>query len=338
MIKREIYPIISRYLINRLTHEENEQLDAWKIENEENRILFDSIVNQWNSKNKGKLSILGSDEVKERIWIKLNQGASYQSKKNRVLFPIFLKYAAVFLIIISAIFAFYEINKTDSREALVSNRIVKSNPAGQKTEIKLSDGSIVILNSQSEVSYNSIFSDTSRIITLEGEAFFSISKDSLRPFYVYTHGIKIKALGTSFNVKSFSNSNKIFVSLSTGKVVVDRQSNSNGSIELLPGEQVIFDKNSRVFSPIAYYDRLEVESWKSGYLYFKKANINAIVNELEKWYGVEILVESLPDQAISYTGLFKKQNLENVLTSIGFVVNFEFEIDEKDVIITFKNE
>ena len=128
------------------------------------------------------------------------------------------------------------------------------------------------------------------------------------------------------------------MSLSIGKVVVDRQSNSNGSIELLSGEQIIFDKNSSVFSPIVYYDRLEVESWKSGHLYFKKANINTIVNELERWYGVEIQIGSLPDLALSYTGLFKKQNLENVLTSIGFAVNFDFEIDEKDVNINFKNE
>lgn len=324
--------------MNTSTESEKEQLEIWKSENPENRELFETLVEEWSSETINQLSILGSEEVKEDIWRKLKVENSSRSHVRNTLFPKVFKFAAAILIIISFIFVIKRYEYDSEFEVPANEEIVKSNPAGQKSVIKLPDGSTINLNAESEVAYNSQFSDTARIVHLTGEAFFTIQKDESKPFYVYADKIKVKALGTSFNVKGFTDSKDLFVSLSTGKVAIDQIENSSQVIELLPGEQVIYNKTSGQFSEVTNYDRLEMESWKSGGLYFKKSNINAIVRELEKWYGVKISVGRLPENSISYTGLFRNQNLENVLTSMGFALAFDFEIEDKQVLINFKND
>jgi len=82
----------------------------------------------------------------------------------------------------------------------------------------------------------------------------------------------------------------------------------------------------------------EVEGWKDGILYFKQDGLEQIIKKLERWYGTKIQVVSAPNKRISYSGLFERQNMRNVLTSIGFVVSFDFEINDKNVILNFKKK
>ncbi len=343
MNKNDIYAVISRYLTKTTIDEDEEHLKSWISEKEENKSLIEHMVNHWNSPGDRRFSILKSEEIKKEIWNKANQKQTFSlgAAKRKSTFA-FLRYAAVFLIFIGSISVIYfQLYKESSKQSIY-RLISKSNSAGRKSTIHLNDGSVVFLNSESEISYREIFSDTARIIWLTGEAFFEVAHDATKPFYVISQNLKIKALGTSFNVSGYSDADAVKVSLSTGKVLVNKFDSLIGDdesvvIELIPGQEVSFQKSTNIFSPVSTYDVVEAEGWKDGVLYFKHAKLNEIVKKLERWYGVKIEINK-PSKEVSYTGLFERQNLENVLHSIGFVANFDFKINADKVLLNFKNE
>ena len=342
MNKNDIYPVISRYLSKTTIDKDEEHLKSWISESEENSSLIEYLENHWNSQGDRKFSVLKSEEIKKEIWDSANQKQSFNlgAPKRKYTFS-FLKYAAVFLIFIGSISVIYFQLKKETPEQSIDRLISKSNSAGRKSTIHLNDGTVVFLNSESEISYHEIFSDTARIIWLSGEAFFEVAHDATKPFYVISQNLIIKALGTSFNVSGYSDNDAVKVSLSTGKVLVDKFESLNYdesvAIELIPGQEVSFQKSSNLFSPVSSYNVVETEGWKDGVLFFKQAKINEITRKLERWYGVKIEINE-PSKEISYTGLFKRENLENVLIGIGFGADFDYKINADKVLLNFKDE
>lgn len=344
MKKKDIYAIIADYLTKTINADDEETLKSWIRESEENEKIFELLKSHWNTSNHRKLTILKSDELKQDIWARVNQQKPFNIRVERKKsFNVIFRYvAAVLILAVSIPFIYSYFEKGASEEEAV-RLISKSNNAGRKSTIHLKDGSIVNLNSESQISYHEVFSDTARIIWLTGEAFFNVAHDPSKPFYVISHNLNVKALGTSFNVSGYSDSGIVKVSLSTGKVSVRIYEPSNSTavqnkIELLPGQEISYQKKMNVLSSIANYDVVEVEGWKEGILHFKQASLGDIVKKLERWYGIKIDVDSQPAAEISYSGTFKRQNLKNVLKSIGFVTNFDFEINNKNVVLKFKND
>ncbi|MCK5703104.1 MAG: FecR domain-containing protein, partial [Cyclobacteriaceae bacterium] len=270
MKKKDIYAIFVRYLTKTTIDKDEENLNSWINESEENESLFEKLENHWNSPGYRQISILKSEEVKKEIWDRANFKQFYNKDLNKKKsINTFLKYAAVLLIFISSISAvFFQLIKDSAKQSTIQ-LISKSNSAGRKSTIHLKDGTIVNLNSESEISYQEPFSDTARIIWLTGEAFFDVAHDKTKPFYVISQNLKIEALGTSFTVSGYPDNDVVQVSLSTGKVKVNKYDSINAEdilneVELMPGQKVSFQKNINIFSPVSTYDPLEVEGWKDG--------------------------------------------------------------------------
>lgn len=214
-------------------------------------------------------------------------------------------------------------------------KVVKETPLGQKSTIYLSDGTKVKLNSGSKLTFNKQFVDDQRVVILEGEAFFEVAKDVNRPFKVISKGLTTMALGTSFNVKALPEEQGVNVSLVTGKVAVAPVDNENREpLILVPGEQASYDEVSKLIKKVKF-DPLEVVSWKDGVIYFKNADSKEVFSYLEKWYGVEIRVMNRSVKSWDYSGSFANMDLENVLTAIGYSMNFEFTINEEQVMVKY---
>src|SRR5690606_25765847 len=127
----------------------------------------------------------------------------------------------------------------------------KANPAGKKSRITLSDGTTIYLNAESEISYSAGFSDSVRRLSLRGEAFFEVAKES-RPFVVETQGTKIRVLGTSFNVNQKENGS-LTVALVSGKVRInDAQGNQ---LNLEPNEMMVKEQDGGLRK--THFDPLE---------------------------------------------------------------------------------
>lgn len=344
MNKKDIYAAISRHLTKHKQENDDEILHNWVDESEENKSLLEKIEHHWISPSKRNISILNSDEIKRSIWKKANQQSLYNISSAKKTFFNYLKYAAVLTILILSGIAIYSQIDKDEIVQSTSSLISKSNNAGRKSTIHLNDGTVVNLNSESTIKYYDSFSDTARFIWLEGEAFFDVAHDKSKPFYVISQGVSVKALGTSFNVSAFPANEIVKVSLATGKVLI-KSHDSAGSdhrsdeIVLLPGQEIYFQKNTNIFLPVTTFNEKEVEGWRNGILYFKHTGLEDIITTLNRWYDVDIQVDSgIPTNEISYTGVFEKQNLHNVLASIGFVTNFDFKINDKNVMLNFKEK
>ena len=206
--------------------------------------------------------------------------------------------------------------------------ISKSNPAGKKSIVTLSDGSKIYLNAESEISYASAFSDSLRLVSLKGEAFFEVQKEG-RPFVVEIEETKIRVLGTSFNVNQ-KNNGALTVALVTGKVSInDHQGNQ---MHLEPSQMMVKEKDGRLRQ--TSFDPLEVTGWKDKILVFKKNSLLEVKEKVESWFGVEVQLKGHIDSSWSYSGIYKDETLENVLRGIFLTSGSSYKIEDKKVIIT----
>jgi len=190
-------------------------------------------------------------------------------------------------------------------------------PYGKRSEITLADGTHIWLNSGSQLSYPTEFKSDSREVYLSGEAFFDVKHDNGKPFYVITRDIKIKVLGTSFNVTSYDEDNTTQAVLVKGKVSAGKNQLFAKTLDLIPGERMIYDKNNKALMK----DQVDVKlyaSWVNGYLIFESLPITEVYKKLERYYNRNILAESGLDK-ITFSGkLDLKNKIEDVLENISF--------------------
>lgn len=254
-------------------------------------------------------------------------------KKKRGLLAIA---ATLILIVASSVLVFYLIHKEENqgREELTETRVVKENSKGQKSLIHLPDGSVIRLNSSSEVSFNENFPGDIRLIDLKGEAFFDVAPDPQKPFIVRTENLSIKALGTSFNVNAYGESEALKVSLLTGKVEINIENDESSKSILEPGEGISFNRKSKVLTK-GRFDPDAVLAWRRGIIYFKDKSWDEIVITLERWFDVEFDIKNQPRDQKLYSGQFENQSLELVLESLSFSKDFAYTINGKKILIVF---
>ncbi|MBI1223781.1 MAG: DUF4974 domain-containing protein [Bacteroidetes bacterium] len=165
-----------------------------------------------------------------------------------------------------------------------NNLVVEMTKDGATKELTLKDGSLVTLNESSQLTFQKEFSKNERKVTLEGEAFFKITRDVSRPFIIEAGMAKVTVLGTSFNVRSFPKQNVFEVYVQTGKVKVDFEK-GNGSYLLTPGEYLRFDDATG--KPSKVVDKSgAANAWRTGVISFKGQSIPDIFAGMERLYGV----------------------------------------------------
>jgi ferric-dicitrate binding protein FerR (iron transport regulator) len=193
---------------------------------------------------------------------------------------------------------------------------------------------MVALNSDSKLTYKEDFLQN-RIVNLEGEGFFEVVKDEQHPFSVITDNISTTALGTSFNIKAYAGKPEIQVVLASGKVKVENKLD-NSFHEILPGEATHYSTVNQTLKK-GIVDVAAILKWKDGILHFDKVPFNIIIEDLERWYGIDFQVigtDKLPEYKCS--GTFKpNEYLSNVLTALSYSVEFDYTIENENVILKF---
>ncbi|MCW1735497.1 FecR family protein [Anaerorudis cellulosivorans] len=197
-------------------------------------------------------------------------------------------------------------------------------PYGKRSQIILADGTKIWLNAGSTLSYPVRFTANAREVYLSGEAFFEVSTDRSKPFYVFTSDLRIKVTGTRFNVNSYSNDAITQAVLVEGKIEAAKNRLFGRSVELSPGERIVYDRKENKIQK----DKVDVElysSWVNGYLLIENEPIVEIFKKLERYYDKKIIVEKLSNQP-RFTGkLNLDDDLEKVLNNIAFSANFSVE-------------
>ncbi|AXT59752.1 DUF4974 domain-containing protein [Aquimarina sp. AD10] len=204
-------------------------------------------------------------------------------------------------------------------------RTVSTEHGGFKTVV-LPDGSTIVLNANSSISYPKEFTDSLRKVTLIGEAFFDIKRNINMPFIVEAENLKIKVLGTSFNVKSYPKDEKIETTLVTGKVEVHKQNIEQNPIVLEPSERAVFDKKKSNIK-VDKVDSNRIVAWQDGKLIFDNTPLKQVVLDLNRKYDVEFVIQSDSLLQYKYTGEFDNLKLEEVLEllKISSPINYKYE-------------
>lgn len=267
--------------------------------------------------NRVKDKVLSSVRIKEK---------NEQPLSFKRLVPIAA--SLIILLVASYFFTNLDWNQKETIQTASIKYTEKIAGRGQKSTIKLPDGSTVKLNSESKLRIPDNFGLKDRTVFLEGEAFFSVERDTTRPFRIITNDISTQVLGTSFNVNAYDISN-ISVAVVTGKVAVKNNKKKN-EIKLLPGEMVKA-KNGAIGDKLIF--EKEVIAWNEGILVFKESSLSEIAIKLERWFDVTIEIEKNVTQEVKYTGKFDNENLENILSAIGEISKFQFNLKGREVLI-----
>lgn len=191
----------------------------------------------------------------------------------------------------------------------------------QKESITLPDNSIVTLNEQSQLKYNSSNWDSHRALELKGEAFFNVEKGNR--FDVTTKFGDVRVLGTTFNVLSRDSIFK--VSCYEGRVAVFY---GNENIELLAGTEFILQFGNATKTPIAVAEPY----WMKQMSVFENASIHTVFKALEDQFDITIR-KDYNNQEVLFTGAFEHDTLENALKSVTQPLNLVYEITTNNVVI-----
>lgn len=206
-------------------------------------------------------------------------------------------------------------------------------PVGGEFRVILSDGTMVFLNSGSELRYPEAFRDGQREVFLKGEAWFEVAKDSVRPFRVHAGEMDVRVLGTSFNVKAYERMESIATTLVTGSVEVTC---NDESFRIVPGEQFEYRKGLKLAS-VREVDTELYTSWKDGYYKFRQASLEEIMTTLSVWYGLEVFYQNEEAKRLEFTGKVKRyEDVGNLLRKFEQTENVVFNRKGNNVIIQLK--
>lgn len=154
---------------------------------------------------------------------------------------------------------------------------------GMEYMLTLSDGTRVFLNAETKLKFPTKFRKEERVVVLEGEAYFEVRKDATHPFIVKANDVDVKVLGTSFNLRSYSDENSIATTLVSGKVAVYAGENSE---EIVPGEQAVYMKETGKME-VKPIDVTLYTAWHTGKFIFRNETLEEMMSYLSRWYGVK---------------------------------------------------
>lgn len=182
-------------------------------------------------------------------------------------------------------------------------------PKGGQYQVTLEDGTKVLLNSQTKLTYPSQFSDSTREVSLEGEAYFQVAKNNKAPFLVAAKNQKVRVIGTEFNVSAYAEEETVKTTLATGAVAVSVE-NMSKALRLSPAQQSILADGQLRKHPVNLENEL---AWTMGRFSFDNKPFPQIMTELARWYDLEIEYEGPVPTEQFIGGAFRDKNLAIVL-------------------------
>lgn len=311
----------------------NEQLDNYflgLLSDTEKSELFDRIESSPEDKaefvrmqNTVTISRLGEqkgdDEWASRKREELNNKIS--RNRSRTLYIHIAKYAAVAAILLVNAWLLADKFIPEEKQPLYTTIEV---PKGQRIYMTLQDGTEAWLSPRSVIKIPNDFSEKERSVELDGEGFFSVTKDIARPFIVKTRQYDIKVLGTRFNVFAYSESGRFETNLVEGRVQVMNNENQQENILMNPGEMVMLS-DGKLLKSVASFNNEEY--LKSGIFNFSNKKFSEILDCLTLWYKVKFSIKESAHVEQYISGKFRQSDdIERILKALQGVHGFKYKL------------
>ena len=318
--------LIEKYFDGNITDAEIKELSDW-IKNDRH------LQNWWEeefSKSDAGINPVLRDKLFARIKEQTQGKEETQGKENsRTIRMNPWKWAAA--IVLPICIAFFTYYLIDSSQTVGAPFIVKADK-GDKATIELPDGTNVVLNSASQLSYLNNFGENVRRVQLNGEAYFKVAHDEKRAFIVQVGDLEVKVLGTSFNVSAYEDAKDVTVVLLEGKVGVYAQKISH---IMKPGDKIEYNKATHKITATQVHPSDYIE-WTKGNIYFEKESLENIMKTLSRIYDVEIRFDSnkLPNEY--FTGTIPGGGIQNALNILMLTSPFFYEMDGSVIVLKEK--
>ncbi len=324
----ELVRLLKRYEDGSATEDERQAIEIWLEHN--------PIFSEHDS--------LAKEHIQEEILVKIKQAihpVRTTARKNILYRISSWGWAAAILLFLGSVWWYVEMPSSgDSQTQEIASSIqvqwkdIRTLP-GQRLKVGFPDGSVVWLNANSVLRYNSAYSSgTQRDVYLDqGEAFFDVSSDTLRPFIVHTAVAQSRVVGTEFNIKLQDIAGNYILSMLSGEVeLTTTNRNSRQTARVVKGRQAIIDPDEDEIHVSTLEDQ-EWNMWRNNMLSFKSATWPEVKRQLEEWYGVDVKFVTRRPTEEQFTARFKNESLINVLTALQAINQFSFEIKEQVVYI-----
>ncbi len=327
----EKFPIGEHIVDHLLTGEQSlsadPQLEEWQQSNPHNKNEFEKYRKIWEVAD--DVSTLQKFDS-EKAWDQVDSKLEIRQTRIRQLKNIALVVsgmAATLLIFLSLTFYTDLLSTSGTTLAMTTTY-------GSRSEVVLPDGSKVKLNAGSNLKYHYDKINQTRKVDFSGEAFFEVAK-SKKPFEIETaDGLKVKVLGTKFNLSTYPEDRTAQTALFEGKVELSQ----NGSTPLIlkPGEMATLDKK---LNEVKYTEGeiSHATSWMQNKLYMENMSLHDVCTKLERWYDVKITFsDNQLGEKIHYTGVLKEQTVLDVLNALCRLSSIRYELKGKEIMISGK--
>lgn len=327
----KIDQLIIKYLSKNASSHEQAELLKWLEMNEDNRIYFRSFKDAYD------LGSAGSDMKYSEVQAQWTKFAGSPAPKGtekpvRKLWGYsIMRYAAIFIagVLLSYfIYSFSDSNQTEETVVLATTKIETG--IGERSKVTLPDGSAVWVNACSSITFDNTFGDEMRAVSLQGEAYFDVHTDSMKPFLVHTDHFTYRVTGTSFNVYSFNEEDETSIALLEGGVTIEY---GTAKEKLYPGEMFSYNKRTgkglRENVNVAH-----ISSWRHGEFTFDNLTFEELAKRLERTLDVQFVFENKRIAREHFGGTLRDNySLETILKVIKTSIPIRYKIDENKVII-----
>ncbi len=335
MEKYDIEILLGKILSGNATDEEQDKHQKLCQELPEYAKAYKQSQKLWG----GAVDRISDEDIardKAKVQGKLNRVLLSQIQKHKQKMTFYRIAAAIAIPIAIAVSVLFNLNFQSKNERSAGKTKIYA-PMGHIASCQLPDGTMVWINSGATVSYDvSDFKSDERSVQLEGEAYFQVPKNQKVPFFVRTEIANVKVTGTSFNVKTDTES-KIFETVLNDGIVLLR-SNNRGTkeIKLNPGERAVYRIDRKQFE-IQNVDAEMYSSWRNGEIIFRDATLKDLMLKLEQIYGIQVIFEDPEMANYRFRGMFSyNSNLIDALEKIKSTARIDYYIKNKKVWL--KNE
>lgn len=323
--------LITGYLEGKLTNREYKELMNFLMESPANLAYFDKYRFAWEPEENTESS---------RAWGELQTAIlrrqDLETSLSRGLrFPRqLLKYAAV--IFLGLMLGAVLVGGYFVKQSMEQIPIALSAPAGEKSFLLLPDSTKVWLNGGSTISTMPGFGIMNRKVSLTGEAYFEVTHDHHRPFVVSTDRVRVKVLGTKFNISSYPGQDLVETTLREGSIELSSvEAGQFGSFVMKANEVAVYNRQTRTITRQIGDVETRI-AWKDHELIIENEHYLRVFRKLENWYGVSIHLENSPAYEPNYSMTIKTESLREILDLISLITPIDYQIEGEEVILEFK--
>ncbi len=334
----EFLKILDRFLKGKSAPNENNNVIRWieSVDEDENFSLSEEERKQ----------------TKDQLWASLNQRAPGRGKQvllHKTFSPWLSRSIAASLLFLTATFVYLQLRPTKTLPSAAHSTVNASfldevaNTGEEAKEVHLADGSTILLQPHSSLSYNDVVHGEKRLVTLKGEAFFTVAHDKKKPFIVYADHVMTTVLGTSFSINAPGNGRKISVAVITGKVSVSSfkgeavsSAQTTKTVILLPNQKAEFDPLRYELSTGLIPEPKPVVEISKTRIVFDEEPVANILESIAKTYAVEIDYDKLKLANCKMTTAFSDEGLYERLDVVSKTMGATYTVQGTRILFESK--